>query len=51
MTRDANLEEGIMEHLYENLDIIPADHSARSIDIMMDEMKSSKKRLKGSYNN
>ncbi len=47
MTRDANLEEGIMSTSYENLDIIPADHSARSFDIMMDEMKSSKKRLKG----
>lgn len=45
--KDSVLEEGIMSTNYEGLDIIPADHSARSFDIMMDEMRNSKKRLKG----
>jgi cellulose biosynthesis protein BcsQ len=44
--KGADLEDAIMETDYENLDIVPADVSARSFDIMMEEMKASKKRLK-----
>ena len=44
--KDADLEEAVMATDYENLDIIPADISARSFDVIMEEMKSSKKRLK-----
>ncbi|HEX5027135.1 MAG TPA: ParA family protein [Agriterribacter sp.] len=44
--KEADLEEAIMATDYENLDIIPADLSAKSFDIMMEKMKSSKKRLK-----
>ena len=45
--KDADLEEAIMATDYENLDIIPADVSIKSFDVMMEELKSSKKRLKG----
>lgn len=44
--KDADLEEAIMATDYENLDIIPADLSAKSFDVILEEMKSSKKRLK-----
>ncbi|MFT3948763.1 MAG: ParA family protein [Agriterribacter sp.] len=44
--KDADLEDAIMATSYENLDIIPADVSIKSSDIMMEELKSSKKRLK-----
>ena len=44
--KDADLEEAIMATDYENLDIIPADVSIKSFDVMMEELKSSKKRLK-----
>jgi chromosome partitioning protein len=41
-----SLEEAAMNTDYENLDIIPADQSSKSLDIMIEEMKHSKKRLK-----
>lgn len=44
--KDADLEEAILESNYENLDIIPADLSAKSFDVISVEMKSTKKRLK-----
>lgn len=44
--KDADIEEAIMTTNYENLDIIPADVSVKSFDVMMEELKSSKKRLK-----
>lgn len=44
--KDADLEAAIMATDYENLDIIPADLSAKSFDLMLEEMKTSKKRLK-----
>lgn len=44
--KDADIEEAIMVTDYENLDIIPADLSAKSFDVILEEMKSSKKRLK-----
>lgn len=44
--KNADIESAVMTSEYENLDIIPADLSARSMDIMMEEMKTAKKRLK-----
>ena len=44
--KDADLEEAVMATDYENLDIIPADISIKSFDVMMEELRSSKKRLK-----
>jgi len=44
--KDADLEEAVMETDFTNLEIIPADHSAKSLDVMMEEMKDSRKRLK-----
>ena len=46
ISKDANLETAIMDTNYENLEIIPADNSARSFDIMLEEMKGNKNRLK-----
>ena len=44
--KDAVLDKAVMATDYENLDIIPADNSAKSHDIMVDEMRTSKNRLK-----
>ncbi len=46
ISKDANLETAIMATSYDYLDIIPADNSAKSFDIMVDEMKGNKNRLK-----
>lgn len=46
MGKDATMENIIMETGYENLDIIPADNSAKSFDVMLDEMRGNKNRLK-----
>jgi chromosome partitioning protein len=43
--KDADIAESIMATEYENLDIIPADITAKAHDVMIDEMQSSKKRL------
>ncbi len=43
---ESNPAESVTGTDYENLDIITADQSARSLDTLMDEMKSGKKRLK-----
>ena len=42
----ADLAEGITQTDYENLDLISADQSPKSMDVLMEEMKSSKKKLK-----
>lgn len=47
ISKDANLDTGIMATDYEGLDIIAADNSSKSFDTMVEEMKSSKNRLKG----
>lgn len=47
VSKDANLDNAIMGTNYENLEIIPADASAKSFDIMLEEMKGNKNRLKG----
>ena len=44
--KDANLQNAIMVTDYENLEIIPADVSAKSFDIILEEMKGNKNRLK-----
>lgn len=46
ISKDAKLESVIMATDYENLEIIPADASAKSFDIMVEEMKGNKTRLK-----
>jgi chromosome partitioning protein len=46
VSKDADLGNAIMGTNYENLDIIAADNSAKSFDTMVEEMKSSKNRLK-----
>ena len=46
ISKDANLDTAIMATSYDYLDIIPADNSAKSFDIMVDEMKGNKNRLK-----
>lgn len=46
LEKGTNLQEAIMATDYENLDIIPADVSAKSFDAMFEEMKNSKKKLK-----
>ncbi|MFN4286661.1 MAG: ParA family protein [Lacibacter sp.] len=45
--KDAELEGAIMDSGYENLDLIPADMGGRAMDVLMEEMRSSKKRLAG----
>src|SRR6202012_1328699 len=40
------IEEAIMATDYDNLDIIPADISARKLDIILDDQHASKKQLK-----
>lgn len=46
ISKDAELGDAIMATDYKNLDLIAADYSAKSLDIMMEEMRDSKKRLK-----
>jgi len=46
ITQVSDLHESVMNTDYENLDIIPADQSSKSLDIMIDEMKHSRKKLK-----
>jgi chromosome partitioning protein len=46
ITKDAVLENAILSTDYELVDVIPADNSAKSTDIMLEEMKGNKNRLK-----
>lgn len=46
ITKDAHLESSIMSTDFELLDVIPADNSSKSFDIMLEEMKGNKTRLK-----
>jgi chromosome partitioning protein len=41
-----DLDTIVMATGYENIDIIPADLTARNLDIILEEMKSSKRRFK-----
>lgn len=47
ITKDAILESAIMSTDFELVDVIPADNSSKSFDIMLEEMKGNKNRLKG----
>jgi chromosome partitioning protein len=47
ISKDANLESAILSTEYENLEIIGSDNAVKSFDIMMEEMKGQKNRLKG----
>jgi chromosome partitioning protein len=46
ISQNSSLEEAVMATDYENLDLIPADQSSKSLDIMIEEMRHSKKKLK-----
>lgn len=46
VSKDANLQNAIMVTDYENLEIIPADVSAKSFDVLLEEMKGNKNRLR-----
>ncbi|POY35619.1 cobyrinic acid a,c-diamide synthase [Solitalea longa] len=46
MGNKSEIEDAIKSSHYEKLDILPADLSTRNLDIILDDMKSSKKRLK-----
>ena len=46
ITKDADLESAIMSSDFELLDVIPADHSAKTFEIMQAEMSGNKTRLK-----
>ncbi len=43
---EVSLKDSIQHSAYKNLSVIPADLSARHADIVLDEMKQSKKKLK-----
>lgn len=45
LSGDIELASAIQPSAYENLDIIPADLSARHADILLNEMKQSKKKI------
>jgi cellulose biosynthesis protein BcsQ len=45
LSNEIELSEAIQQSDYENLDIIPADISARYADILLNEMKHSKKKI------
>lgn len=45
LSGDLELASAIQSSAYENLDIIPADLSARHADILLNEMKQSKKKI------
>jgi len=47
LSGEADIKEAILDSSFENLWIIPSDLSARNADILLDEMKQSKKKLKG----
>ena len=46
ITKDAHLENAILSTDFELLDVIPADNSSKSFEIMQDEMRGNKNRLK-----
>jgi chromosome partitioning protein len=46
MGNEMNIEDAILNTGYENLQIIPADFSARKLDILLEEQKGTKKQLK-----
>jgi cellulose biosynthesis protein BcsQ len=47
LTDEMAATEAIQDSVFENLWVIPADLSARNADLVLDELKQSKKKLKG----
>ena len=47
ISKDADLDNAILATEYDNLEIIAADNSIKSFDIMIEEMRGQKNRLKG----
>lgn len=47
ISKDANLESAILATEYENLEIIGNDNAVKGFDIMIEEMRGQKTRLKG----
>jgi chromosome partitioning protein len=47
ITKDAVLENAVLSTDFEMVDVIPADSNSKSSDIMLEEMKGNKNRLKG----
>ena len=47
ISKDADLGNAILATEYDNLEIIAADNSIKSFDIMVEEMRGQKNRLKG----
>ena len=45
ITKEGGLEDAILSTDFEMLDVIPADNSTRSFDVMLEEMKGSKNKL------
>lgn len=48
ITKDGELENAILSTDFEMLDVIPADNASKSFDVMLEEMKHSKNKLKNS---
>lgn len=46
IAKDGALENAILSTDFDMLDVVPADHSYRSFDIMLEEMQGSKNKLK-----
>jgi cellulose biosynthesis protein BcsQ len=46
LTGELELTDAVQDSIFENLWVIPSDLSARNADVILDEMKSSKKKLK-----
>jgi len=46
ITKEGGLEDAILSTDFEMLDVIPADNSTKSFDVMLEEMKGSKNKLK-----
>ena len=46
ITKEGGLEDAVLSTDFEMLDVIPADNSSKSFDVMLEEMKSSKNKLK-----
>src|ERR1700712_129799 len=48
ITKEGGLENAILSTDFEMLDVIPADNASKSFDVMMEEMRHSKNKLKNS---
>ncbi|HNP21460.1 MAG TPA: ParA family protein [Panacibacter sp.] len=46
LSNEITLKEAVQDSAFENLWIVPSDMSARNADVVLDEMKQSKKKLK-----